>query len=149
MALQERLTADLKTAMKSGDKQRMSVLRMMKAAIKNAEIAQGKPMDDAGVFVVLSREARRHRESIVEFQKANRQESVEKEEAELAITLEYLPQQMSREEIEKLVSQIVAEVGAQSPKDKGKVMPKLMPLVKGKADGQLVNEVVTRMLEQV
>ncbi len=133
--------------MKSGDKARVSTLRMMKAATKNAEIAAGKTLDDASVTEVLFREAKKHRESITEFQKANRQDVVEKEEIELAIVLEYLPRQMSREEVAEIVRQVIGEVKAQSPKDKGKVMSKLMPQVKGKADGQMVNEVVTQALE--
>ncbi len=135
--------------MKSGDKARVSTLRMMKAATKNAEIAAGKTLDDASVTEVLFREAKKHRESITEFRKANRQDAVEKEEIELAIVLEYLPRQMSREEVAEIVRQVIGEVKAQSPKDKGKVMSKLMPQVKGKADGQMVNEVVTQALEAI
>ncbi len=135
--------------MKSGDKARVSTLRMMKAATKNAEIAAGKTLDDASVTEVLFREAKKHRESITEFRKANRQDAVEKEEIELAIVLEYLPRQMSREEVAEIVRQVIGEVKAQSPKDKGKVMSKLMPQVKGKADGQMVNEIVTQALEAI
>lgn len=149
MTLQERLSADLAHAMKSGDKVRTSALRMMKAAVKNAEIAQGKPLDDEQVIAVISRETKQRRESIAEFKKASRQDAVDKEEAELLIVLEYLPQQMSRDEIESLVREVIGKVGAQNPKDKGKVMANLMPQVKGKADGQLVNEVVTQVLEQI
>lgn len=147
--LQERLAVDLKESMKSGNKGRVSALRMMKAAIRNAEIAEGKSLDEAGVIEVLSREAKKHRESIAEFQKANRRDAIDKEELELGIIFEYMPRQMSREEISGLVSQVIGEVGAQSPKDKGKVMSRLMPQVKGKADGQLVNEVVTQALEAI
>ncbi|MFO8100868.1 MAG: GatB/YqeY domain-containing protein [Dehalococcoidia bacterium] len=143
------MAVDLKESMKSGNKGRVSALRMMKAAIRNAEIAEGKSLDEAGVIEVLSREAKKHRESIAEFQKANRRDAIDKEELELGIIFEYMPRQMSREEISGLVSQVIGEVGAQSPKDKGKVMSRLMPQVKGKADGQLVNEVVTQALEAI
>jgi len=149
VALQERVSDDLKKAMKSGEKQRVSVLLMMKSAIDNAQIARRETLDDADVIEVLSREAKRTRESIAEFKKANRQDAVEKEESELVVILEYLPQQMSRDEIAELVRQVIVEVGAQSPKDKGKVMSKLMPQLKGKAEGQLVNEVVTQALEAI
>jgi len=149
VALQERVSDDLKKAMKSGEKQRVSVLRMMKSAIDNAQIARRETLDDDGVIEVLSREAKRTRESIAEFKKANRRDAVEKEESELVVILEYLPQQMSRDEIAELVRQVIVEVGAQSPKDKGKVMSKLMPQLKGKAEGQLVNEVVTQALEAI
>ncbi len=149
LTLQERLAADLKEAMKSGNKERVSTLRMMKAAIRNAEIAGGKSLDDSGVVEVLFREAKKHRESIAEFQKADRQDAIEKEENGLNVVLEYLPRQMSREELAEIVSQVIGEVGAQSPKDKGKVMSRLMPQVKGKADGQLVNELVMQALESI
>ena len=146
MALQERLMADLKKAMKSGDKTRLSVVRMARAAIKNAEIAKGNPLDDVGVIDVLSKEAKQHRESIAEFSKAKRQDMVAGEEAELAVILEYLPQQMSREEVVTIARQVIEEVGAQGPRDKGRVMSKLMPQLKGKAEGRLINEIVTQLL---
>jgi len=149
LTLPERLSADLNEAMKSGKKTRVAALRMIKAAIKNAEIAQGKPLDDAGLVEVLSREVKQRRESIAEFKKANRQDAVDNEEAQLAFVLEYLPQQMSGEEIEGLVREVIDKIGAQGPRDKGKVMSQLMPQVKGKADGQLVNEIVTQALEKV
>ncbi len=135
--------------MKSGEKTRVAALRMIKAAIKNAEIAQRKPLDDAGLLAVLSREVKQRRESVAEFKKANRQDAVDNEEAQLAVVLEYLPQQMSGEEIEGLVREVIDKIGAQGPRDKGKVMSQLMPQVKGKADGQLVNEIVTQALENV
>ncbi len=146
MTLQERLMADLKEAMRSGDKLRQSVIRLARARIKNAEIAKGKPLDDADVIEVLTKEVKQRRESIAEFTKANRQDAVSKEEAELAILLEYLPQQLSREEIIAAAQQVIKEVGAQGPKDKGKVMGKLMPQLKGKAEGKVVSEVVTELL---
>ena len=147
MTLQERLAADLKETMKSGDKARLGALRLAKAAVKNAEIAKRQPLDDAGVIEILSKEAKQRRESINEYRNANRLDAVAKEEAELAILMEYLPQQMSQEEIRTIVKQVIAETEAVGPKDKGKVMSKLMPQVKGKADGQLVNQIVTQLLE--
>lgn len=149
MTLQEQLTIDLKDAMKSGDKTRLWVMRMAKAAIKNAEIAKRGPLDDAGVMEVLSKEAKQRRESIAEFRNAKREDSATKEEAELSVLLGYLPQQMSSDEITALVRQVIDEVGALGPNDKGKVMPKLMPQTKGKADGQMVNQIVTQLLEDI
>ena len=146
MTLQEKLIADLKGSMKSGDKTRLSVLRMAKAAIMNAEIAKGKALDDAGVLDILNREVKQHRDSISEFGKANRQDLVVKEEAELAILIEYLPQQMSKAEIMAIARQVIEETKAQGPRDKGKVMSKLMPQLKGKAEGQLINETVNQLL---
>jgi len=147
LTLQERLAADLKETMKSGDKARLSALRLAKAAVKNAEIAKRQPLDDAGVIEIISKEAKQRRESIAEYRKANRLDAAAIEETELAILMEYLPQQMSQEEIQAIVQQVIAETEAVGPKDKGKVMSKLMPQVKGKADGQLVNQIVMQLLE--
>lgn len=149
MTLHERLAADMKEAMKSGNKVRLSALRMAKAAIVNAEIAKGKDavLTDAEVLEVLSREVKRRRESIAEFKKANRPDAVAREEADLAVLMEYLPQPMSREEITALARKVIQEVGAQGPKDKGKVMGKLMAQLKGKAEGQVINEIVSKLLE--
>ncbi len=144
--MQDRLLSDLKQAMKTGDKMRQSVIRLARAEIQNAEKAQGKPLDDPGVIDVLSKEAKKRRESIAEFSKADRQDLVAKEEAELAILLEYLPPQMSREEIVAAARSVIEELGAQGPGDKGRVMGKLMPQLKGKAEGRLVSEVVAELL---
>jgi len=147
LTLQERLAADLKETMKSGDKARLSALRLAKAAVKNAEIAKRQPLDDTGVLEILSKEAKLRRESIAEYRKANRLDAAAIEETELTILMEYLPQQMSQGEIQAIVQQVIAETEAVGPQDKGKVMSKLMPQVKGKADGQLVNQIVTHLLE--
>jgi uncharacterized protein YqeY len=144
--MQDRLLSDLKQAMKKGDKMRQSVIRLTRAEIQNAEKAQGKPLDDSGVIDVLAKEAKKRRESIAEFSKTDRQDLVAKEEAELAILLEYLPPQLSREEIVAVARSIIEELGAQGPGDKGMVMGKLMPQLKGKAEGRLVSEVVAELL---
>ena len=144
--MQDRLFSDLKEAMKKGDKLRQSVIRLTRAEIQNAEKAKGEPLDDPGVIEILSREAKKRRESIAEFSKGNRQDLVDKEEAELAILLEYLPPQMPREEVVAAARSVIEELGAQGPGDKGKVMGKLMPQLKGKAEGRLVSEVVAELL---
>lgn len=146
MTLQERLIADLKQALKEGDTTRRSVIRLIKAGVKNAEIAKGTTLDDSGVVDVLAREVKQHRESIAEFSKGNRQDLVAKEEAELAILLEYLPEQMSREEIVEAARRVMEQVGARGPGDKGKVMSQLMPQLKGRADGREVSDVVSELL---
>lgn len=146
MTLQDKVAGDLRQAQKSGDKTRVTVLRLVKAGVKNAEIAQGAPIDDAGVIDVIAREVKQHRESITEFTKGNRQDLVAKEEAELATLLEYLPKQMSREEVEVVVRQVIEQVGATGPGDKGKVMSQLMPQLKGRADGREANDIVTELL---
>jgi len=144
--LQEKLMNDLKAAMKGGEKQRKLVISLIRAGIQNAEIAKQKTLDDAGVLDVIAKEARQRRESIAEFKKGNRPDLVAKEEAELAILLEYLPKQISRDEIIAAARQVIEEVGAQGPGDKGKVMQKLMPQLKGKAEGSAINEIVTGLL---
>ncbi len=144
--LQDKVADDLRQAQKSGDKTRVTVLRLVKAGVKNAEIAQGAPIGDAGVIDVITREVKQHRESITEFTKGNRQDLVAKEEAELATLLEYLPKQLSREEVVAIVHQVIEQVGATGPGDKGKVMSQLMPQLKGRADGREANDVVTELL---
>ncbi len=146
MSLKEKLQSDLLESMRSKDVGRLSTLRLLKASIQNAEIAKGQPLEDADILVVLSREVRQRRESISEFRKGDRADLVEKEEAELAIILEYMPQQMSRDEIIAAARGVISEVGAQGPSDMGKVMGKLMPHLKGKADGKEVSSAVGELL---
>ncbi len=146
MSLQDRLTQDLKEALYQKDERRKNTVRLVKAAIKNAEIEQGRPLSDEEVLEIVAREARHRREAIAEFAKGGRQDLVEQEEAELGLLLAYLPQQMSREEIEQVVRQAIQEVGATSPAQMGQVMRHLMPGLKGKADGRLVNQIVKEIL---
>ena len=146
MSLQERITSDLYQAQKQGDKARMSALRLIKSGIQYAEIAKGASLDDAGVIDVFNKEVKQRRESIEGFTKGNRSDLVEKEKTELAILLEYLPKQISRQEISEIIRKVVGEVGAKGPGDKGKVMSKLMPQVKGKADGREVGAIVDELL---
>ncbi len=146
MALQERLSEDLKTAMRQHDDVRRSTIRLIRSAIHNVEISQKETLDDDGVIAVLSRMARQHQESISEFKKGNRGDLVEKEETELAIVREYLPPQLTANEITKLAKEAVKEADATEPSDMGRVMGKLMPKVKGKADGSLVSRIVRELL---
>ena len=144
--LKQKLTDDLKQAMRSGDEVRRSVIRLVMAAIKNTEIARQTSLDDGDVLGVIAKEARQRRESIESFKQGNRQDLVDKEEAELAVLNEYLPRQMTRDEIVAEVRRVIEQTGAQGPQDKGKVMPKLVAELKGKADGRALNEVVTELL---
>jgi len=146
MTLQEKIATDLVQAQKKGAKARVSALRLVRAGVKNAEIAKGARLDDAGVIDIISREVKQHRESIVEFTKGKRQDLVDKEEAELAALLEYLPRQISREEISEAARKVIEQVEARGPGDKGKVMSQLMPQLKGKADGREVSDVVAELL---
>ena len=137
---------DLKTAMKSKDKLRLSVIRMVRAKIKNAEIEKRDALTDDEVLKVIARDVKQHKESITAFTDGNRPELAEKEEAELAMLMEYMPQQMSRDEVVAIVKQVIDEAGATGPQDKGKVMGKIMAQVSGKADGKEVNEIVMELL---
>ena len=144
--LKQKLADDLKQALKGGDKVRRSVIRLVMSAIKNAEIARQSALGDADILGIIAKEARQRRESIEAFKQGNRQDLVAQEEAELAILEGYLPQQMTREEIIQAARRIIEEVGAQGPGDKGKVMPKLIAQLKGRADGREINAVVTDLL---
>jgi uncharacterized protein YqeY len=144
--LKQKLADDLKQALRGGDKIRCSVIRLLLAAINNTEIARQAKLEDADIYGVIAKEIRQRQESIDAFKKGKRDDLVAQEEAEQAILQGYLPQQMSREEIVAEAQKIIAEVGASGPGDKGKVMPKLVAQLKGKADGRLINEVVTELL---
>jgi len=146
MSVEGKIRESLKEALKQRDKARASVLRLVLAEMKNAEIAQHQPLNDDEGLDIVSREVKRHRESIEVFKKGNRGDLVAQEEIELSILMEYLPRQMSREEIMSAARQVIAEVGAKEIKDKGKVMSRLMPQLRGKAEGKDVNEVVLELL---
>ncbi|WP_027415825.1 GatB/YqeY domain-containing protein [Aneurinibacillus terranovensis] len=146
MRLVDRLTDDMKQAMKNKDKLKLSVIRMVKASIKNEEINQGKELSDDEVLTVLTRELKQRRDSLHEFEKAGRDDLAATAREEINVLIEYMPEQLSEEEIRRLVSDAIRQVGASSKKDLGKVMGVLMPKVKGRADGTLVNKVVQELL---
>ncbi len=147
MTLKSTLQADLSTAMRAGDTQRRDVLRMMLAAIQQAEVDGRTELDDAGVEEVLRKQVKQRQESIVDYEKAGREDEVTREQAEINVIEPYLPQMMSRDEITLLAAKVIAEVGATDAKSMGQVMGKLMPQLKGQADGRLVNEVVRELLQ--
>ena len=146
MGLKQQLQENLKAALRARDEHRKSVIRMALAAIINAEVEHGGELDDTGVVAVLQGEARRRRDTIAELQQANRPEMLDKEETELAILKEYLPRLLSREEIAEEARQVIAEVGATGMGQMGPVMRQLMPKLKGRADGRIVNQVVRELL---
>ncbi len=125
---------------------KLSVIRLTIAAINNAEIARQATLEDADIYGIIAKEIRQRKESIEAFKLGNRPDLVAQEEAELAILQGYLPQQMTREEIIAEAGKVIAEVGAVGLSDKGKVMPKLIAQLKGRADGREINEVVTELL---
>jgi len=147
-SLKEKLNADVRQAMKGGDTLRRSVIRLVLAAVKNAEIARQAALEDGDILGVIAKEIRQRHESIEAFKQGNRQDLVTREEAELAVLNEYLPKQLTRDEIIAEARLTIEEVGAQGPGDKGKVMPKIIAKLKGRADGREINEVVTELLSQ-
>ena len=150
MSLKDKLTADMKDAMKAREagKLRLSVIRLVRGAIRQQEIDGQKELSDEDVLGVISKEVKQRRDSIEDFKKGGRDDLVAEAEAEIAVLMEYLPQQLSEDEVRNLVKEAIAASGAASPKDMGKVMKELMPKVKGRADGKLVNGIVKELLEQ-
>lgn len=144
--LKQKLTDDLKQALRDRDKVRRSVIRLVIAAINNAEIARQATLNDTDILGVIAKEIRQRQESIEAFRQGNRPDLVAQEEAEMAVLKEYLPPQLTREEIIAAARQVITEVEAKGPGDKGKVMSKLIAQLKGKADGREINAVVTELL---
>ncbi len=146
MGIKARLQEDLKAALRARDERRKAVIRMGLACIQLEEAAQGGELDEAAVVAALQREIKRRKETIEELRGANRPERLAEEEAELAILQSYLPQMMSRDEIVSAAQAVIERVEASGPGDLGAVMRELMPQLKGRADGRLVNEVVREIL---
>lgn len=148
MSLKERLVEDMKQAMKEKEagKFRLSVIRMARSAIQKVEIDKRRELTEEEVIEVLAREVKQRRDSIAEYEKAGRIETVEFLKQEINLLTAYLPQQLSEDEIRSLVRESVAATGAQGPKEMGKVMSVLMPKVKGRADGKLVNQIAKEIL---
>ena len=146
MTLKEQLNDAMKAAMKARDPLRLSAVRMVRAEIKNREIDTHTELDNQAVTDVISTLAKQRRESIRMYREGNRLELAEKEELELAVLLEFLPAQLSFEEIDTLVSQIILDISAEGVKDMGRVMKAVTPLTAGKADGKLVSDIVRSRL---
>lgn len=146
MSLKDKLTEDLKQTIRQRNELGRSTLRLVMAAIKNAEIEKRRELGEGELLAIIAKEARQRRESIAQFEKGGRQDLADREKAELQILVAYLPEQLSREEIEAQARQIIEETGAASLAQMGQVMRRLMPLMQGKADGKLVNQVVKEFL---
>lgn len=144
--IKERLKADMITAMKAKEKERLEAIRFMQAAIKRIEIDTRKDLDDAAVIAILNNQAKQRRDSIDQFTKGGRAELAAKEEAELKVLMEYLPEQLSASELEQLVLAAIKEAGATGMKDLGAVMKILVPKVAGKADGSAVSALARQKL---
>jgi uncharacterized protein YqeY len=147
MGLKENLKTDVIEAMREGDTQKRDTLRLLLAAIKQEEVDQRTDFDDAGVQAILTKQAKQRRESITDAKKAGRDDLATQEQAELEIIEPYLPKMMTDDEIRVLAEGVISETGASSMGNMGLVMGKLMPKVKGKADGQIVSSVVRDLLQ--
>jgi uncharacterized protein YqeY len=143
------LEDDIREAMRQRSQARLDALRFLKFAVQAVEKERGQALDDQSMVEVVAKQVNDRRESIRAFEQGSRNDLVAKEAADLSVLEEYLPPQLTEEEIVELVSGVINEVGAAGPRDKGKVMGKLMPQVRGKADGAEVNRLVTELLESL
>ena len=147
MSLLGRLNDEMKQAMKNKEKEKLTVIRMLKAALQNESIkAGGRDLTEEEELTVLSREVKQRKDSLHEFEKAGREDLVAKIQTELTYVNEYMPEQLSEEDVSAIVEETIAETGASAKSDMGKVMAALMPKIKGKADGSLVNRLVQQKL---
>ena len=147
MTLREKIEGDIVQAMRARDQGRLDALRFLRSVIQAQEKSKGESLDDEGVVQVVSKQVNDRRESIRMFQEGNREDLVAKESVELEVLEAYLPPQLSQDELAQLVRQVIEEVGATTARDKGRVMGRLMPQVRGKADGTEVNALVEQILE--
>jgi len=149
MGLKDQIPEDLKNALRNKNTLELSVLRMLQSALKNREIDNKKEtLSDEDVIGVVGAEIKKRREAVKEFEKVNRADAADQEKAEIEILMKYMPQQMNEDEIRAVVTSAIEETNAESMKDIGNVMKVLMPIVKGKADGSVVNKIVREMLDQ-
>jgi uncharacterized protein YqeY len=144
--LLERLNQDMKNAMKNKEKDRLSVIRMVKSSLQNEKYKLGRELTDDDSLTVLNRELKQRKDSLHEFEQANREDLASKLRDEIVVLEDYMPEQLSEEEVTQIVQETIAEVGASTKGDMGKVMGAIMPKVKGKADGGLVNRLVQQHL---
>lgn len=146
MGVVQQLDQDMKAAMKQKDKETLSTIRMVRAAIKKVEIDNRGELSDDQALQVVMKEVKQRRDSLAEYEKAGREDLAAKEKREIEILSAYLPQQLSEEELREIVQQAIADTGATSKKEMGKVMGAVLPKVKGRADGKQVNQLVQQLL---
>jgi uncharacterized protein YqeY len=146
MSLKEKLMEDLKDSMKSKDVIKKNTITMVRAAIKQKEVDERIELSDEAVLDIISKQLKEKRSAIEDFRRGNRQDLVELTEKEINILLQYLPKQLSEEELEKILIEIIQEINATSMKDIGKIMKVVMPKVKGRADGNMVNNIAKKIL---
>jgi uncharacterized protein YqeY len=146
MTLNQKIIEDLKNSIKARDKVRTSCLRMLKASLKNKQVEKGRELEEEEIQAIISSMIRKGKESIKEFSKGDREDLALKEEEEISIFYEYLPQQLTPDEIEKTLKEVISELSAESPKDLGKVMKLAMSRMAGQAQGKEVNEIARKLL---
>ncbi|MEM5608567.1 GatB/YqeY domain-containing protein [Bacillus toyonensis] len=146
MSLLGRLNDDMKQAMKNKQKEKLTVIRMVKVALQNEGIKLQHTLTEEEELTVLAREVKQYKDSLLEFKKAGREDLVDKLQSEIQILSAYLPEQLTEEDLIDVIKQVISEVGATSKADMGKVMTAVMPKVKGKTDGSLVNKLVIQLL---
>lgn len=147
MSLKQKLQEDLKSSMKNKDTVRKSVVTLIRASIKQYEVDNRTELSEDGIIDVIAKQLKQRRDALVEFEKAGREDLIKETEAEIEVLKEYLPQQLSEEELEEIVKSTISEVGATSMKDMGKIMSVIQPKVKGRADGKLINKLVKQNLQ--
>jgi uncharacterized protein YqeY len=146
MYLKDKLMVDLKSAMKNKEKLRKSVITMVRAAIKQYEVDNRTEIDDEKIVEIMSKQVKQKKDAIIDFQKGNRQDLVDEANNEIEVLLEYLPKQLTEDEIKRIVDETISDVNASGPKDMGKVMGAIMPKVKGRADGKIISRLVKESL---
>lgn len=146
MSLKERLLEDMKSAMKEKDVIKKNTIQMARSAVLQVEKDSRTTLDDDGVLDIIAKEVKKRRDSLPEFEKSGRQELIENLKTEIEVLLQYLPQQLTEEEIEAIVRQAVQDTGASSAREMGKIMQEVMPKVKGRADGRVINQIVKKIL---
>jgi uncharacterized protein YqeY len=148
MTVYDQLMADLRVALRDQDEPRKQTIRMALAALKNARVAKNADLTEEEMFDVLNKEVKQRRDAIVEYEKGNRQDLADEEQASIEILIPYLPERLDRDTIVQMAQAAIVEAGASNPREMGQVMRILMPQVKGRADGRLVNEIVKELLSQ-
>lgn len=146
MSLKETLMSDLKAAMKAKDSIKKSTVTMVRAAVKQIEIDSRKELNDEEIIEVVAKQVKQRKDALAEFAKAERDDLVEETKAEIEVLMNYLPKQLSKEELTSIVKEAVETVGATTVKDMGKIMKEVMPKIKGRADGKAVNEIARELL---
>jgi len=146
MSLKERLLEDLKVAMRDKDVIRKNTVQMARSAVLQVEKDSKVTLDDDGVVEIIAKEVKKRRDSLPEYEKSGRQDLIDNLKTEIDILMQYLPQQLTEDELEAIVKQAIQETGASSAKEIGKVMQAVMPKTKGRADGRIINQIVKRLL---